>query len=184
MTVNISEPVYQTECLSDQLPEAAGYRTSGSGMIALQMAAGSKDYILWFKPEVLQNIDWAGQPEKVIENGENGMLHISPRHSFAVWSEQVAGHSTDWSVQDVQSAGLLQAEITHAISLKEGAVKTLNESLKKAYEELETFSYTISHDLKSPIASIRAMPNCYYATGRSSIWDRTWHSASLNVPTR
>ena len=31
----------------------------------------------------------------------------------------------------------------------------LNEKLQKAYQELDTFSYTISHDLKTPISTIK-----------------------------
>ena len=32
----------------------------------------------------------------------------------------------------------------------------LNEKLKQAYEELDTFSFTISHDLKNPLSSIKS----------------------------
>ena len=41
------------------------------------------------------------------------------------------------------------------INQKANQVRQLNEKLKEAYDELDTFSFTISHDLKTPITSIR-----------------------------
>jgi chemotaxis family two-component system sensor kinase Cph1 len=152
---NIEVPVCNTAKLGALYPEAKTYQVVASGMMVLTISRELGEYIVWFKPEVLQTINWAGKPADKQELQANELQNISPRQSFEVWSEHVSGSSAAWSKQDTFAVNLLQQEIEHAVTLKADAVKLLNESLRLAYEELETFSYTISHDLKSPIASIK-----------------------------
>jgi light-regulated signal transduction histidine kinase (bacteriophytochrome) len=151
----VDESVYQTTKLSAVYPESTTYQAVASGLMVLTISRELEEYVFWFKPEQLQTINWAGQPTDKHELQANGLLNISPRHSFEVWSQLVSATSEAWSAQDSRSVNLLREEINYAVNLKAGAVKLLNESLRLAYEELETFSYTISHDLKSPIASIK-----------------------------
>jgi chemotaxis family two-component system sensor kinase Cph1 len=152
---NINEPVYHTVKLSAVYPESRAYQSVASGIMVLTISREREEYVVWFKPEQLQTINWAGQPTDKHKKQANEMLNISPRHSFEAWSQLVTATSTAWSKQDTLTANLLCQEINYAVNLKADAVKILNESLRLAYEELETFSYTISHDLKSPIASIK-----------------------------
>lgn len=157
LKTNVAETFYYTEKLPSEYPEAALYRDVASGIMVTMLSRELGEYVIWFKPEQLQTITWAGDPDKpVIINTENGMAHISPRNSFEEWSQTVTGTSKKWTNEEVKSVVRLRSEMTYAINQKAGAIRLLNEKLKLAYEELDTFSFTISHDLKNPISTIKS----------------------------
>lgn len=43
--------------------------------------------MIWFRPEVVTTINWAGSPEKSVNIDVNGIAHISPRQSFETWRQ-------------------------------------------------------------------------------------------------
>lgn len=153
---HVTEPVYHTDSLSSVYPEAASYTDTASGMVICVLSKELREYMIWFKPELVQTINWAGNPEKPFEYTDHGMMQISPRHSFEVWSQTVAGKSEKWSQEEIKSIRQLREEIAYVTMLKADAVRAMNEKLRLAYEELDTFSYTISHDLKNPLAMIKS----------------------------
>lgn len=153
---NVVESLYYTDRLPSVFPEAAAFKHVASGIMVLTLSRELGEYVIWFKQEQLQTITWAGNPEKPVEITGDGLLQISPRKSFDEWSQTVSGTSLNWSGEEVKSAIRLKSEISYAINQKAGAIRLLNEKLKLAYEELDTFSYTISHDLKNPISTIKS----------------------------
>lgn len=152
---NVTETFYYTNELPDLYPEAAAYKHAASGIMVLTLSHDLSEYIIWFKPEHIETIVWAGNPEKAVEISNDGTLKISPRHSFEAWAQQVSGKSKPWADEEIKSAMRLKAEVSYAINQKAGAIRMLNERLKQAYEELDTFSFTISHDLKNPLSTIK-----------------------------
>lgn len=153
---NVTDNFYYTNQLPLEYPEAALYRNVASGIMVTTLSREMGEYVIWFKPEQLETITWAGNPEKPVEINAEGISHISPRHSFDAWSQTVSGTSKQWTNEEVKSVVRLRSEITYAINQKAGAIRLLNEKLKQAYEELDTFSFTISHDLKNPISTIKS----------------------------
>ncbi|QHS57851.1 GAF domain-containing protein [Mucilaginibacter sp. 14171R-50] len=153
---NVAETFYYTSKLPSEFAEAALYRDVASGIMVSMLSRELGEYVIWFKPELRQTITWAGNPEKPVEVNADGISHISPRHSFEAWSQTVSGTSKKWTNEEIKSAVRLRSEITYAINQKAGAIRLLNEKLKQAYEELDTFSFTISHDLKNPISIIKS----------------------------
>lgn len=152
---NNSKPTFHFTNLSAVHPAALDYCTIASGIMVSVISRELEEYVIFFKPEQLQFITWAGNPEKPAEINTKGLMQISPRNSFEEWSQKVTGTSLSWSVEEISSMYRLKEEITYAINQKAGAIRLLNEKLKHAYDELDTFSYTISHDLKNPIAAIK-----------------------------
>lgn len=149
------ESVYHTNNLSQKFPPAEEYQNIASGVLGCSLSWEMDEFIMWFKPEIRKTVKWAGDPNKPVEIDDRGNQKISPRRSFAVWSENVQGNSEPWTAAEIGSAMKLREEIIHVLNDKANQIRRLNDELKKAYEELDTFSYTISHDLKTPLASIK-----------------------------
>lgn len=154
---NVSGTIYHTDHLSAVLPEAVEYKDIASGIITCVLAKELNEYIIWFKPEYLHAVKWAGDPNKpaIVDPGD-GLMKISPRESFKVWTEAIVGRSESWSAEEIKAVTQLKEEINEAVIIKSAAIRELNAKLKAAYEELDTFSYTISHDLKNPLSAIQS----------------------------
>lgn len=66
-----------------------------SGMLAVASSESPEVAILWFRPEIIQVIEWGGEPRKAIEaHGAGRALH--PRRSFEIWRETVRGRCQPW----------------------------------------------------------------------------------------
>ena len=72
-------------------------------MLAVQLSATRPDYLVWLRKEQLQSYTWAGDPSKPIVG--NDPLTLSPRRSFAAWSEIVRGTSAPWTPAELAMAG-------------------------------------------------------------------------------
>ncbi|OKS84662.1 ATP-binding protein [Mucilaginibacter polytrichastri] len=153
---NLGDSFHFTNNLSSVYPAAAAYKDIASGLMISVLSREMNEYVLWFKPEQIQTIKWAGNPEKPAEVAANGLMQISPRKSFGEWTQKVSGTSINWSNEEIKSAARLREEITYAINQKASAIRLLNDKLKQAYEELDAFSSTISHDLKNPLSTIKS----------------------------
>jgi PAS domain S-box-containing protein len=58
-------------------------------------------------------VRWAGDPRKPV--AEDDPDHLSPRRSFAVWTELVRSTALPWSEQELTMAGMLQASMADLI---------------------------------------------------------------------
>jgi two-component system, chemotaxis family, sensor kinase Cph1 len=105
--------VLVTDCLAKNYPPAAAFAEKASGLIALSISRSPRDYVLWFRREVLATVHWAGDPNKPVEPGQGDRLN--PRSSFAAWKEIVRGCSDAWPDYARDLAEALRSSILEVV---------------------------------------------------------------------
>lgn len=145
--------VFTTDRLCKIYPEAEAYKSIASGLIAASVPKNKRSYILWFRPEFIQSVKWAGNPEKVV-NSVNGRL--TPRASFEEWKEKVYGTSIPWKTWEIDAAVLLRNSVL-ALDLRRQFEKEqkAREEAERAKHSREELMAMVSHDLKNPLSSIQ-----------------------------
>ncbi len=156
---NIQAEIFYTDSLSKIYPEAEKFRDVASGFMALSFSKVHKNYVLWFRPEVVQTVNWGGNPHKAVEVTGNGNLRLSPRKSFELWKETVRLKSLSWKTCEVNAALELRSAIIGVVLRKADELAQLNIELKRSNNELDAFAYIASHDLKEPLRGIHNYSN-------------------------
>ncbi|VVP36745.1 Phytochrome-like protein cph1 [Pseudomonas fluorescens] len=143
------EPVFASHNLASVYPPAAEYQQVASGVLAMSLPKPVDNGVLWFRPEVKENINWSGDPRKPLdlENSDAG-LRLRPRTSFEIWKVEMAGISTKWSHGDLFAANdlrrsALENDLARQVCREQEAVRARDELVA-----------VVSHDLRNPMTVI------------------------------
>ncbi|WNS45132.1 diguanylate cyclase domain-containing protein [Paenibacillus sp. MMS20-IR301] len=119
---------YSTSRLSLEYEAAKAYKDKASGVMYLALSPGQQNYMIWFRPEVVEIVDWAGDPAKAVIQ-ENDGVRLSPRKSFEKWRQVVQSTSLPWKEQHLnilpQLQSILQGQTEHQLrQAEEQALQT------------------------------------------------------------
>jgi light-regulated signal transduction histidine kinase (bacteriophytochrome) len=156
---NLHEEIFYTDSLSQVCPQAEKFSDVASGLMAFSFSKTQKNYVLWFRPEVVRTVNWGGNPNKPVEVKKNSSLRLSPRNSFELWKETVRLKSVPWKSCEVSAALELRSAIIGVVLRKADELAQLNIELERSNNELDAFAYIASHDLKEPLRGIHNYSN-------------------------
>ncbi len=143
-------PLFVTDHLAGFLPEAAAWSAQASGLLAVRLSRVEPHFVLWFRPEALQTVHWAGNPHKAVES--DGRLH--PRKSFADWQEIVRGHSLPWGEPEIAGARELHQALNALVLRRSEGLHRQNLELERKNTDLNSFAHIAAHDLREPLRGI------------------------------
>ena len=137
---NASEPVTTCEDFGRDWPHFEHWAPQVSGLLALRLSRLRPDYLLFFRPEVVQTTTWAGEPKKDLVK-EGSLTRLQPRASFEVWKETVSGQSIPWSEAERSIGDTLVSTLTDIVLSAYYIRRELSENLERIKEGLAS-----SHD--------------------------------------
>ncbi|MEO0455059.1 MAG: ATP-binding protein [Cyanobacteria bacterium P01_A01_bin.114] len=155
----VHDGLFHTDCLSKQYPAALAFKTVASGVVILKISPLRRYLIFWFRPEVLQTVNWAGDPQSSVSKTDSGRVVFSPRTSFEQWQETVVATALPWQAAELENAEDLKSAIVGIVLNKADELAQINLDLERSNRELDSFAYAASHDLKEPLRGITNFAN-------------------------
>jgi len=114
LNASVTDGVFYTEKLAAHYPRAEKFAAVASGILALSVSRTPRDYLIWFRPELVQAVRWAGDPNKAVTANAQTQ-RLSPRTSFADWQELVRLQSEPWSSVDIKTSQSLRVSLLEIV---------------------------------------------------------------------
>ncbi|MBD1887110.1 ATP-binding protein [Microcoleus vaginatus] len=127
---NLKKEIFYTDSLTKCYPEAEEFKDTASGCLAVAISPTQKIYVLWFRPEVIKTVNWAGNPNKPVEKDEDGNPRLSPRKSFELWKENVRYKSLPWKECEIDAALELKKAMINIVLCQVDKLEKLNTALE------------------------------------------------------
>ncbi|WP_026422069.1 ATP-binding protein [Actinokineospora inagensis] len=141
--------VLSCDSLADLHPDLRSDQVSG----VLVLALGDDDLVVWTRPERRASRTWATDPERPVRVGPHGQ-RLTPRGSSAVYQAVVRGRCLPWTTADEAVAEEFGTAVRTAALRRATQLAAVNEELRRANRDLDTFTHVAAHEMKEPLRGI------------------------------
>ncbi|MBD0273881.1 MAG: GAF domain-containing protein, partial [Acetobacteraceae bacterium] len=143
--------VFATDSIAERHPPAARYADRAAGMLVIPISRTPRDYLIFFRKELVRTVVWAGNPAKAAESG-GARLH--PRRSFEAWRQTVRGRCAPWTAPELRAAESLRVTLLEVVVRLTGAAA---EQRRASHERQELLIAELNHRVRNILALIRAL---------------------------
>ena len=145
--------VFSVESLSEWLDDDLTIADRFAGMLVVPMSRRPKDLLIFLRKEEPQSVSWAGNPEKPVELGPNGM-RLTPRKSFEAWVEMRKGYSAPWTDQQIALAEQIKTVLLEIIVRN---LDDYNRIASEAQSQKDMLIHELNHRVRNILGLISSI---------------------------
>ena len=179
--------VFDTDCLASVYSDSAASADRAAGMLAILISRISRDYIMLFRRERIQEIKWGGDPAKAVEQADNS-VRLSPRKSFAAFASMTRGRSRPFTPQDRRiGEAIRQAMIEVSLRFSESTGDAQKQAVQRQelliaeFEPSRSKHTVLDPRTDHPKRAIR-FPTCLAMSALSMAGSRRWLGPMTRSP--
>jgi light-regulated signal transduction histidine kinase (bacteriophytochrome) len=145
--------VFATNHLAASYPAAADYPMRAAGILCIPVSRTPRDYLIFFRRNIVKVMNWAGEPVKAEATGPNG-VRLTPRKSFEAWRQIVEDKSAPWSPRETRAAEGLRIRLVEQVLRMTEAAKTDRET---ADQHSEILIAELNHRIRNILGLVRGL---------------------------
>ncbi|MAY45506.1 MAG: hypothetical protein CML65_09665, partial [Rhodobacteraceae bacterium] len=169
----MSEGVATSSHLSSVIDMTPRQMQAAAGAALLELSGDGRDTLVFLRSQFEETIRWAGKPDKIETQTEDGVTRLSPRGSFALWREERQGHSRPFDPHDRDALRILRRALFALNSLEHERAALAAQKAAEAEEmrlrhalldaarasSMGELASAIAHELNQPLSAIANFVN-------------------------
>ncbi|WP_105382293.1 HWE histidine kinase domain-containing protein [Neorhizobium alkalisoli] len=145
--------IWASHQISRDLPGLVALPEDICGVLAIPLSQRARDYLFFFRREMVQALNWAGNPEKSYDTGPLGD-RLTPRKSFAIWKETVRQQAAPWTLSDREIADAIRDVLVEIVLHQK---ELLADERGKADLRQRMLNEELNHRVKNILSVIKAL---------------------------
>jgi two-component system, chemotaxis family, sensor kinase Cph1 len=164
----LQEGVAVFDQLAERLELDGGEGAPAAGAAFLELSGDGADHLVFLREQFEHTIRWAGKPDKLERREVDGTIRLSPRGSFALWSEERRGRSKPFSESDREALRIIRRALfaLNSLDRERAAIHAQKQAEREEARlrlvvmeatrrsSLGELASALAHELNQPLAAV------------------------------
>ncbi len=143
-----------------------------AGLMSYMIGKDKDHYLVWFRKETISTMT---QMEVRLNHTLSSSTKVLTHNSIHIWEKSIRDSAIPWDESDLNFVECLHRIINESIIHKTKERSLLTEELLAMNNELEMFTFTLSHDLKNPLSILKMGLQFLEVTGHTLPVEKRLH---------